>query len=835
MKYISKEQLPHTRSGTYDVKISLTKTGLPRILPTYFRENIKSGNKRVIKTVLTILNLYRVLPYKGKVGLKTITKPWKGSIPTGLIEFIPKFIKMLRIGSGQPLGLPLFYWNPFPIMAKGSFSSKVASLITEFKVSFKDINGRKKKFRERIKYWDWKEGNSLSGFIPSLIYLHYNNSLWNSVHWFLNSSPQRPNPIIIGQKAFDILDNLNKVLRFFYRSKVFDKIGQGPGGRLALKDEPGKVRVFAMIDCISQWLLKPLHMWLFDILKYIQMTHGTDATFDQDKGVEFLQSLLKKNKQAFSFDLSSATDRLPILVQKFLLNSIVPNLGDNWANLLTNRSFSVPLRDDLRALGYVKGSTVRYATGQPMGALSSWAMLALTHHLIVQFAAFRARGRISWFKKYLILGDDIVILDKSVASEYEYLMEYMDVGVNRNKSLTSNFGFAEFAKRFVNSEYDFSGLSLKEFSSLHKSWASILQLIPKYKLRFSEFLLFLGYGSKSSGQFNWTRSFNWSQKRWFYEGHFLMIHGPAYFFQALFDRFHYFYCTTANSIVSYNDDIKFSWKKTLASLTQWGRSNRINKILQIEFIRSKVLSHRWFDEILYILPDSLKSKIEREEDKIKDLNLTTISRFDTKGEVSNPIYSKAIKLIDPKLLLAITEFLQVNAFKLFRDTDYWHCLVFGVQPGFKKDSQDWRDRWFKYLRLHWYQLQNIRFVYINWDWGTFMDRYIKIPWDKNGAESARELINMLLLLDKDNPKKQFYKDSQDHKDIVLSFLLTTVPAEDFSVIRLKHLRDLSRLVDIKAKLWYDFSRWHNIKLLTANETLKYTASKAEYLKKFSKA
>jgi hypothetical protein len=28
----------------------------------------------------------------------------------------------------------------------------------------------------------------------------------------------------------------------------------------------------------------------------------------------------------------------------------------------------------------------RYAVGQPMGALSSWAMLAVTHHLILQLA-----------------------------------------------------------------------------------------------------------------------------------------------------------------------------------------------------------------------------------------------------------------------------------------------------------------------------------------------------------------------------------------------------------------------------------------------------------------
>ena len=33
--------------------------------------------------------------------------------------------------------------------------------------------------------------------------------------------------------------------------------------------------------------------------------------------------------------------------------------------------------------GGVLPRSVRYAVGQPMGALSSWAMLALTHHFIV--------------------------------------------------------------------------------------------------------------------------------------------------------------------------------------------------------------------------------------------------------------------------------------------------------------------------------------------------------------------------------------------------------------------------------------------------------------------
>jgi len=43
------------------------------------------------------------------------------------------------------------------------------------------------------------------------------------------------------------------------------------------------------------------------------------------------------------------------------------------------------------------GSRVLYAVGQPMGALSSWAMLALTHHIMVAVAANRAGFTIGKF------------------------------------------------------------------------------------------------------------------------------------------------------------------------------------------------------------------------------------------------------------------------------------------------------------------------------------------------------------------------------------------------------------------------------------------------------
>jgi hypothetical protein len=105
---------------------------------------------------------------------------------------------------------------------------------------------------------------------------------------------------------------------------------------------------------------------LFKILRFIQEKYGTDATFDQDKAVLHLQKMLNEKQVAFSYDLSAATDRLPLLLQIKLLNYVSPKLGDHWGNLLTNRDYIVPTRK-----GETLPESVRYSTGQPMGALSS--------------------------------------------------------------------------------------------------------------------------------------------------------------------------------------------------------------------------------------------------------------------------------------------------------------------------------------------------------------------------------------------------------------------------------------------------------------------------------
>jgi hypothetical protein len=55
-----------------------------------------------------------------------------------------------------------------------------------------------------------------------------------------------------------------------------------------------------------------------------------------------------------------------------------------------------------------EGDSISYNTGQPMGAFSSWPMFALSHHLVVQLAAYRASHKLP-FTNYMLLGDDIVL------------------------------------------------------------------------------------------------------------------------------------------------------------------------------------------------------------------------------------------------------------------------------------------------------------------------------------------------------------------------------------------------------------------------------------------
>jgi len=100
---------------------------------------------------------------------------------------------------------------------------------------------------------------------------------------------------------------------------VKSKVSNNYLGKLSFKEEAaGKLRVFAMVDVITQSLLSPLHNVLFNLFKKLP----NDCTHDQDKGVKYAQELSLKYNRSFGFDLSAATDRLPLSSQEAILNSL---------------------------------------------------------------------------------------------------------------------------------------------------------------------------------------------------------------------------------------------------------------------------------------------------------------------------------------------------------------------------------------------------------------------------------------------------------------------------------------------------------------------------------
>jgi hypothetical protein len=69
--------------------------------------------------------------------------------------------------------------------------------------------------------------------------------------------------------------------------------------------------------------LKPLHNSILKILSKLD----EDGTFDQHGPLNKLIEKVPRGTMFHSFDLSAATDRLPLDIQRDILNILLPNLG----------------------------------------------------------------------------------------------------------------------------------------------------------------------------------------------------------------------------------------------------------------------------------------------------------------------------------------------------------------------------------------------------------------------------------------------------------------------------------------------------------------------------
>lgn len=208
-----------------------------------------------------------------------------------------------------------------------------------------------------------------------------------------------------------------------------------------VNDPEAKCRIIAILDYWSQTALNPLHQSLLGVLKKIK----SDATFNQGA----LLGSIQAKSNFHSLDLTNATDRIPISIQVSILEALIgPEKAAAWKSIMVDLPFTF------------KGRLVHYCTGQPMGAYSSWPMLAITHHVITQLAAVRA-GKTAWaYVNYMILGDDIVLGDDDVAKHYTNIMSELGVSISKAKTHVSKDTY-EFAKRWISSGTEITGISLR--------------------------------------------------------------------------------------------------------------------------------------------------------------------------------------------------------------------------------------------------------------------------------------------------------------------------------------------------------------------------------------
>jgi hypothetical protein len=225
----------------------------------------------------------------------------------------------------------------------------------------------------------------------------------------------------------------------------FKKLKTDPRRLSIIGDPEAKARVVAIFDYWSQTILRKLHLRLFELLE----TFKQDRTFTQDPFIP-----RRPGHHYYSLDLSAATDRFPLTLQRNLVEALIDKeYADGWQKVLVGLPFVTP-----------EGNQLNYGAGQPMGAYSSWAVFAVAHHLVVDYCA-HLEGLEAQSDFYILLGDDIVINHDGVAKRYKDTMAALGVAISPLKTHESLTTY-EFAKRWFHFGREISGIQLAGFYHL---------------------------------------------------------------------------------------------------------------------------------------------------------------------------------------------------------------------------------------------------------------------------------------------------------------------------------------------------------------------------------
>lgn len=222
-----------------------------------------------------------------------------------------------------------------------------------------------------------------------------------------------------------------------------------------------ELRDIAVPNRFIQQALVPAAARLYKLVRCLPQ----DATFDQSRFDTKIQNRVN-NRTLYqgSVDLSKATDNLPlawgrkvvtVLIERFWESAWIVPKPTSEDGLIAKAFASKPelpaeereVWDSLDLFWTIArakwedGSWYQeWKVGQPLGSLPSFAMLAITHNLLVESLALsQGLGH----SPYVILGDDIVILNRKLRSRYIRELTSRSIPLSLHKSFSGRL--SEFA------------------------------------------------------------------------------------------------------------------------------------------------------------------------------------------------------------------------------------------------------------------------------------------------------------------------------------------------------------------------------------------------------
>nr|UNG44318.1 RNA-dependent RNA polymerase [Fusarium asiaticum mitovirus 7] len=440
--------------GKFDNIRVLIINNLPKLLLDI--NSLDSEEKKLfLEYLFSSINIYRQFKIKADAKFDTISAPYSGKCLKSVIEehfnstvINNWFLKISYPYNDKEFGLVMYSGNASSPNSKSSsinLWSDVLAVSNDKKlldnlITLSTQFSRAEQFSELLNHfllrkeidgqmaWHWKE-KPLSMFEANKKGLKYKD--------FKNREPE-------------------------IHSRLFNFTAPG-----------GKFRVIANVDWLTQTVLSSIHYNLFDLLTYIP----SDRTFNHKSGLDIYD---KDADNYYSIDLSAATDRMPRIIQAELLKGYF-NYAQKDGDLIARSWLNIVDREYSTKNSLINNEKpIRYSVGQGMGLFTSWPIMSLTHHFIVNEICGID------FKDYRIVGDDLIIKNNTVGySKYIEFMNSIGMNVNIDKTIISNDKTnhnLEFARNYIISSTKINPVSWGVIFAWNSNKLSIGTLI--YSLRY---------------------------------------------------------------------------------------------------------------------------------------------------------------------------------------------------------------------------------------------------------------------------------------------------------------------------------------------------------------